>query len=565
MNNFVIMIIKNLLLSLLLFITISISAQISDSQIQKIDSLFIEWNNSNHPGGVIGIMQNGKTIFSKAYGLASVEYQVPNSIETIFNTGSVSKQFTAMGIVILQQQGKLSVNDDIRKYLPELPKFDNPITISHLLHHTSGLRSLHDMLGLAGWRSDDSRTNEDLNRFMKNQHELNFKPGEEFLYCNSGYMLMSNIIEKVTGEKFPIWMKNSIFEPLGMTNTYVEDNYSRIVPNNATSYYEGKKNNFERAVEYWGYIGSGNMHSSSADLLKWLNNFYNPQPNWEIPFKTLQTLDKFNNGEDNNYAYGIILDETNGHKRVQHGGSIGGFRAFLSIYPEDKLSIAILTNFSTSSPSQKEKQISEILLKKLAEENLVNGKINESLKIVPLSNDQLRKFEASYWNDKDNYAVKIYLKNDTLRYFISKKNEKALAPIGKNEFQILDITAAIKIKFELDKNGEKTIIETTCNKTPIHFKVFNPTTPTKAELTAYTGKFYSEELETTYQISLKDETLSWHHMRHGDFEMKVLKKDVLEGQYPFSIAKYSRDENEMITGIFVSNGRAKNVWFKKQK
>jgi len=247
----------------------------AQSQFQQIDSLFLNWNVPNHPGGAVGIQQDGKVIYSKAFGLASLEYLVPNSTETIFNTGSVSKQFTAMGIVRLEEQGKLSFDDEVRKHVPELPDFGEKITIRHIMHHTSGLRSLHALFGIAGWRSDDLRTNEDLNRLVAKQKELNFKPGEEYLYCNTGYMLMVNIIEHITGENFAVWMKQNVFDELGMPNTYVEDKYDRVVPNNATSY-RGSET-FERAVEYWGYVGSGNMHSTTNDLLTWLENFYNPQ------------------------------------------------------------------------------------------------------------------------------------------------------------------------------------------------------------------------------------------------------------------------------------------------
>ncbi|MCK5401707.1 MAG: serine hydrolase, partial [Flavobacteriaceae bacterium] len=190
-------------------------SQLSPSQIKQIDSIFISWNTPNHPGGTVGVMKNNKVIYSKAFGLASLEYLVPNTQNTLFNIASVSKQFTAMGIVLLHLQGKLSVDDDIRKYLPELYQFKEIITIRHMLHHTSGLRSLHAMLGMAGWRGDDSRTNADLNRFMLKQKDLNFKPGDEYLYCNTGFMLMVNIIEKVTGEEFSSWMNKSVFEPLG--------------------------------------------------------------------------------------------------------------------------------------------------------------------------------------------------------------------------------------------------------------------------------------------------------------------------------------------------------------
>ena len=383
---------KKLIAAIILLIALQTHAQFGETQYQKIDSLFLEWNRPNHPGGAIGIMQNGQIAFSKAYGLASLEYLVPNTTGTIFNTGSVSKQFTAMGIIVLHQQGKLSVDDDIRIYLPELPDFGETITIRHMLHHTSGLRSLHAMLELAGWRGDDSRTNEDLNRFMLNQRHLNFKPGEENNYCNTGYMLLVNIIEKVTGEKFPVWMKLSVFEPLGLNNTYVEDNYSRIVANNATSYYQVETNEFERAVEYWGYVGSGNMHSTTSDLLRWLNNFHDPQPGWEAHFQMMQTVDTLNNGEANNYAFGVGIGSYKGFRSVGHGGSIGGFRANIITYPDEELSIAILTNFSSAPIGQSLNAISKILLGESDEEELEEDA--DPVNTIILSNKALAAYEG---------------------------------------------------------------------------------------------------------------------------------------------------------------------------
>ncbi len=554
--------IRSLIFLIVLVTTFNLSAQISESQYQQIDSLFIDWNKPNHPGGAIGIVQNGKTVFSKAYGLASLEYLVPNATGTLFNIGSVSKQFTAMGIVLLHQQGKLSVDDDIRKYLPELPQFSHTISIRHMLHHTSGLRSLHAMLALAGWRVDDSRTNEDLNRFMKNQRDLNFKPGDEYLYCNTGYMLMVDIIEKVTQEKFTDWIKKSIFEQLGMIDTYAEDNYSRVVPNNATSYSRGRNNEFERNVEFWGYIGSGNMHSTTGDILKWLANFYNPQPGWEARFKMLQTLDKFNNGEENTYAFGISTWEFNGIKGIGHGGGIGGFSARMCVYPAEKLSIVILTNFSSSSAGRKERLITELLLENVATEE--DEPLNNSTKTVTLSNIELAKYEGSFWNDKDNYARKIYLKKDTLRYYRSENSESPIVPIGENEFQMLNVTVDLKVKFEI--SGEKkTMIVTIDDGEPIISQGFEVVDLSKNEIALYTGRFYSYELETTYDIYLKGDTLSYHHARHGDSEMNILKKDVFRGQWPFRIVKYKRNTEDKIMGIFVSNGRVRNLWFEKQE
>jgi CubicO group peptidase (beta-lactamase class C family) len=252
MNTFI----AGIILAIAMLLPLSSNAQLSRQEVRQIDSLFMAWNQPNHPGGAVGIMKGGNVVYSKAFGHASLEYLVPNTPDTRFNIASVSKQFTCMGMVLLHLSGELSLDDDVRVHLPGLPDFGDTITLQHLIHHTSGLRSLHALLGMAGWRDDDYRTNEDLFRFMKNQRDLNFSPGDEYLYCNSGYMLMADIIEKITGENFADWMFASVFEPLGMVHTYVEDKYDRIVPANATSYYGSAKDGFSRAVEYWGYGGS---------------------------------------------------------------------------------------------------------------------------------------------------------------------------------------------------------------------------------------------------------------------------------------------------------------------
>ena len=554
------MIIKPLLLAFFIFLVFSSSAQLSLLQNNQIDSLFLEWNTPNHPGGAVGIMKDGKTVFSKAYGLASLEYLVPNNNGTIFNLASVSKQFTAMGIVLLELQGKLSIEDDIRKYLPEIPDFGKPITISHMLHHTSGLRSLHALLGMAGWRADDSRSNEDIDRFMLNQKELNFTPGEEYLYCNTGYMLCVNIIEKISGQKFDEWMKENIFDPLNMPHTYVEENYSRIVADNATSYYGNKDRGFERAVEYWAYVGSGNMHSNTEDMLQWADNFSNPSKGWEKAFERLQTFDDFNNGMHNSYAFGVVIGDFEGFKKIGHGGSIGGFRSYVGAYPEEQLSIVVLTNFSSANAGGKEYQIANLLLEskdvsKISEPTttVING--------IRLSQAALEKYEGWYWNDKDNYERQIQIKNDTLRYVRSSSSETPLIPMSESTFQ-MDINGP-KVIVEFHK--EKLITEMIVVEGEINtiFTSFEKKEDSQEGLHSYSGNFYSPEIETWFQINVGDDQLIGHHVRHGDFPIKVLKKDVLEGPWPIGTIKFIRDTDSRITGIRASNGRVRNLWFKK--
>jgi len=538
---------------------VSAQAQLSATQTQQVDSLFVGWTAADHPGGAIGIMQRGKVIYSKAFGLASMEYQVPNTTETIFNVGSVSKQFTAMGMVLLHERGLLSIDDDIRKYLPDLPDFGHTITIRHMLHHTSGMRSLHAMLGLAGWRDDDSRTNEDLYRFMLKQKDLNFIPGDEYLYCNTGYMLMVNIIENITNEKFPQWMETNIFKPMGMNNTYVEDRYDRIVPNNATSYYS-TIDGFFRAVEYWGYVGSGNVHSTTADLLIWLQNFSNPSPNWKSAFETMKTTDNLNDGSENNYAFGVIIDEAKGYQKIQHGGAIGGFRAYASHYPEEELSIAVLTNYSSSNAGGIERNIANLVLKDKASatSHVATPKTTKNEIVFPL--EQLTgKYEI-----QPGVIANISIKNDSLHVLQEWNNsEYTIYNTEANTYEIADTNGVQFIFSELkDQKTQFVTIYQNGNKTEA--KRFLEEDLSKLSLSEYAGRFYSPELESTLDILLEDNRLIGHHARHGDFPIAIIKKDAL--QIPnFALIDIIRNTENKITGIKISNGRARNVWFEKQK
>jgi CubicO group peptidase (beta-lactamase class C family) len=549
---------KHLLFLLFNFSLVSTQAQLSEVQSQKIDSLFNTWTEANHPGGAIGIMQKGEVIYSKAFGLASIEYQVPNTAETIFNSGSISKQFTAMGIVLLHQKGLLSVDDDIRKHLPDMPDFGHTITIRHMLHHTSGMRSLHAMLGLAGWRNDDSRTNEDLYRFMLNQTELNFTPGDEFLYCNTGYMLMVNIIENVTKEKFPQWMKANVFDPLGMPNTYIEDRYDRIILNNATSY-NIEKEDFFRAVEYWGYVGSGNAHSTTTDLLTWLQNFSTPSTNWSSAFKMLKTTDTLNDGSKNDYAFGVSLDEAKGYKRIQHGGAIGGFRAYASTYPDEQLSIAVLTNFSSSGPGNIEREIANILLKSNPNSNseILKPEIPITKKIYRLK-ELVGKYEI-----QSGVILNISIEGDSLHVLQEwNKSEYNVHKTIGNTYEIPNVSSVQLVFSELE-NKVTQLLTVYQNGNKTEAKRYIEEDLSGINLSDYMGRFYSPELESTIDIILEGDSLIGHHARHGDFPVKLQGENALEMAGIGSVNIVRNTEN-IITGIKISNGRARNVWFEKQ-
>ncbi|MFC2168119.1 serine hydrolase domain-containing protein [Acidobacteriota bacterium] len=548
---------KPLVILLIFILSINVSAQVVQSVEKNIDKLFIDWNSPNHPGGAVGVVQDGKMIFSRAYGLASLEYLVPNSTGMRFNIASVSKQFTAMGIVRLHLKGKLSIDDDVRKHIPELPDLGQTVTIRHMLHHTSGMRSLHSMLSLAGWRSDDSRTNMDLLRFMRHQKDLNFVPGDEYMYCNTGYILMAILIEKISGEKFSTWMKKEIFSPLGLNDTYVEDLYNRVVPNNATSYSGSKKRGFIREVEYWGYTGSGNVHSTIFDLLSWYKNYYMPQEGWGDAFSMMQTIDDLNNGQLNDYAFGVRVESYRSEKRISHSGSIGGFRAYACTFPDRKLEIVVLTNFSSSAAGEKVNSITNILLNKPVEEVS-----RFEMKTVKIDSSAFDKYAGIYSvNEDPDRQIEFFRKEAT--YFCKSTGQENLKLSAADRSTFFSNSQQIRIVFydadiityKMVQNGR----EYTGSKTVKYV-------PTIEDFNEFAGQYWSAELHTQYTFSVKSDQLLGFHTRHGEFRLENLRKDEYLCFTSF-IRKItvSRDKDGRIAGFYVTNSRVRNLYFEKRK
>jgi len=528
--------------------------QLDRERTRALDALFGAWQTPKGPGGVVGIMDKGEMVYSRAFGMASLEYQVPNAPTTLFNAASVSKQFTALGVVLLYLEGKLDLDRNINDYLSDMPDFDRPITLRQLLHHTSGLRSLHDMLALAGWRRDDLRTNEDLYRFLRQQQDLNFAPNDRYLYSNTGYMLMARIIEQVTGEAFAPWIQGRVFGPLGMVDTYVEDQYDRVVPNNATSY-TATGNDFKRAVEYWGYVGSGNMHTTIGDLLVYLANFSEPKKGWEAAFALMLTTDDFNDGTPNPYAFGVRLDTVYGKPRIQHSGSIGGFRAFAASYPQEDVQIALLANFSKADPGQLADAITRIMF------NAPEAEAPALPKLLPLRQWDFADTVGDYWDDAGQGGWQLLVQGDSLR--AQNKLSRArhtLLPTSKTSFVVL---GQPELRYDLlAQNGKGDALRITEKGRPIGFFVPYDSQP-ETDLSKYSGQFYSEELETIYSIKLRDGKLYSHHMRHGEHPLKWIRKGVFQGRAPLDLIIYTEDPESGAKTLKVSNGRVKNAKFIK--
>ena len=357
-------------------------------------------------------------------------------------------------------------------------------------------------------------------------------------------------------------MKQNIFEPLGMNNTYVETQHDRVIPNNATSYY--LRNEFKRAIEYWGYFGSGNMHSTTEDLNIWLLNFSAPKKEWESAFKKLLLTTPLNNGFETNYAFGVRIESYSGKKVIQHGGSVGGFRAITRVFPEEQLHIVILSNYTRSSIGSKTNKISDIFLSKSDETPIKKIEQNSRLpEFVKLSNKKLKQFEGVYWSDSEKSGRKIYVKNDTLRYSSSEKNEWALVPTNEQIFIMMHPT--IKPVVTFDNKTHQMTIKIEDNLPGVFSFLQSNVDKNTNDLNAFVGHYYSPELKTIYSVFNEGKDIYIEHARHGKMKLNQLYNTVFSTDEPVGIVEISRSKSGEVLGLRMSNGRTRNVWFKSIK
>ncbi|NIM90127.1 MAG: serine hydrolase, partial [Candidatus Aminicenantes bacterium] len=305
-----------------IFLLILVSFAFPDGRTNKVDKLFAQWNRRDTPGCALAIIKHGKILYKSGYGMANLELDIPISSQTVFYIGSVSKQFVALCVAILEKQGQLSFDDDIREYVSELPEYEIPITIRHLIHHTSGLRDYLTLLDIAGLDFGFFHQ-QDVLDLISRQKELNFDPGEEYLYSNSGYFLLGIVVERVSGQSLREFAEKNIFKPLRMKNSRFQDDYRMIIKNRAAGYFPASKDKYMNYLTTYDCVGAGGLYTSVEDLFLWDQNFYHRRVGGKDLIDKMHTRGKLNNGETLDYAYALVLSSYKGLNTVQHSGALG--------------------------------------------------------------------------------------------------------------------------------------------------------------------------------------------------------------------------------------------------
>ncbi|HSQ79308.1 MAG TPA: serine hydrolase, partial [Candidatus Bathyarchaeia archaeon] len=399
---------------------------------------------------------DGKIIYERGYGMAKIEDGIVNTPEKVFDIGSVSKQFTAACMAMLVREGKVKIEDDIRKYLPEMPAYEKPVLVRHLLHHTSGLRDYNALLALAGFREDaDSPTVAEAVEVIRRQKKLNYLPGEEYSYTNTGFFLLSQIVERVSGKSLNAFAQERIFKPLGMTKTLFQDDHNQIIKDRATGYGEGEGGTFRISLSNWDETGDGNVYTTVRDLAKWDQAFYSGALGRDLT-DMMQTTEPLNSGKKNDYAWGLVVHEYRGLKVVEHGGAWVGFRAQLLRFPDQKFSVMILSNLASFDPFGLALKVADIYLAGQFKTGPGGPRLRRpdlKLPAIKPSAAELASYAGTYMSEElldARYTMSV--KDGQLMMAMRSLPPTVLKAAGKDKFTLPDF--GVDIAFTRDKSGK---------------------------------------------------------------------------------------------------------------
>jgi CubicO group peptidase (beta-lactamase class C family) len=532
---------------------------VTAEQSKKVDEIFAKWDRTDSPGCALSVMQGGKIVYKRAYGMADLDHDVILTTDTPFHVASISKQFTAASIVLLEQDGKLSFDDDVHKYIPELPDFGAKITIRNLLHHTSGLRDQWDLLDLAGWRySLDLITNDDVMSVVVRQKALNFAPGSEYSYSNTGFTLLGEIVKRVSGKSLREFTTERIFVPLGMKDTHFRDDHAEIIKHQAYGYSK-EKSGWELSVTNFDTVGATSLFTTVEDLALWDENFYTQKVGGPHFTETMLTHDALTNGEKNSYAFGLVTEQYRGLDIVDHSGSDAGYRSDLLRFPAQHFSVAALCNAGDSGPSTLTQKVADVLLAgELKDSEGAGGKAKPAF-IAPLP-AQLNPKVGYYFETKSRMFRKLVVKDGGLGWDVGDE-VIPLHAVTNDRFLIGEYPA--EMQFSPGKNGLLSMKMGTPGEKMREFEQLAPYTLSDKQRAEYVGNYRSMELDPLYRIVDEHGKLILKRLKHDPQTLTEVAPDLFQAE--IGAIQFQRDAKKNVVEMKVSTGRIRDLEFAKEK
>jgi CubicO group peptidase (beta-lactamase class C family) len=512
----------------------------------KVDEIFAPWSSRESPGCAVAVGENGRPVLSRAYGMADLEHDAANTPDTVFEAGSVAKQFTAAAVLLLSQQGKLSVQDDVRKHVPEVPDYGTPITIDHLIHHTSGLRDWGAVVGLAGWpRGTRIHNHSHVLDVISKQRSLNYTPGAELLYTNSGYNLLAIIVERVSGESFSEFTRKNLFEPLGMTRTQWRDDFTRIVKGRAIAY-AGKDGKLHSEMPFENVVGNGGLLTTVGDLLLWNENLVHGKVGGPAFIEEMHRRGRLTDGREIEYARGLFVLTWKGIPEVSHGGATAAYRAFLARYPEQKLSLAVLCNAAEADTGALGHRTIDLFL---AGRTKAPAPAPTAVALAP---EVLAARAGLYRNVLTGEPTRLEVKEGRLW-----RRGTELVPLSTSDFHIDEDR---RVVFDLgpdDRPKGMRLLYSTGEV--VSFEPVAEVSLTPDRLTEFAGEYRSDEAEVTYRVTLEDGKLILQIPLVGSFPLAPSYADAFVS--PAGLVRFYRDGEGQVTHFGIGMGRVRDMRF----
>lgn len=501
-------------------------------------------------------MKDGRILYERGYGLADLDHNVRIAPATVFHVGSRSKQFTAAAILMLVRDGKISLDDPIRKYVPEVPDFGEPITLRELLHHTSGLRDQWELLGFDGWRvGNDLVTDGDILYLVSRQKELNFPPNADFTYSNTGYTLLAQVVDRVSGHSLREFTTLNLFQPLGMAHTHFRDDHGETVKHIAYGYQE-RNHTFELSVPNYDTVGATSLLTTVDDLARWDGNFYTARVGGQQVIKQLQEVGKLNDGTPLHYAAGLYTYDYRGLKVVDHGGGDAGYVADMVRFPAQHFSVATLCNLSSIDPTEMSQRVADIYLARELQPTPAAGAV------IQANPERLRSKVGTYIESPGDGILRLQLRDGALWADAYVGPSFKLEAVNESHFRIPKFSLEIHFSDDGDSHLVRTwrTEELGADK-PHQFKRVMGYTPTAAQLRDFVGSYRCPELDVPYPVTSEKDRLILHPPKMGELSLLPVTRDLFVGG-DWRV-RFTRDAQGQVSGFLINTGRTRNLRFER--
>ena len=544
-------------------------AQELDPPGERVDRIMAELQGPDTPGAVVAVVKEGEIVFQRAYGMANLTHGIPFTLETRTNIGSTSKQFTAFAVALLAREGRLSLDDDVRKHLPELPDLGETVTLRHLLSHTSGYREFLNTLAMGGWRlleDADHIDPREVVRVVQRQPALQNSPGAEWNYNNTGYALLPMVVEKVTGKPFGDWMEKHVFEPLGMTETMVREDPRHIVPRSAQGYLPTEDGGFMEVPDIGASAGAGGIYTTVGDLARWMGNLGTGELGGEQILAEMTAPFVLTTGDTTNYGLGLILDRERGLRRIQHGGADAAHRSHFAYYPDLDAGLMVLSN-NGGFPGTIPARVAEVFFGEHMEPREEGAEEEETFPPDVTPFDPASFDPASFDVFVGRYELEIQpgfiltfrREGDRLLTQATGQPTFEITPTSDSTFALSVVEASIT--FHRDEDGVVTGL--TLHQNGHHAARRLPDESASLDLAPFVGRYYSPELETFYTVRVEGDALALHHRRLDPVILRHASGDTFTGTFPLVEVVFQRDAAGEISGLKAGNVRARDVLFER--